>query len=532
MRIAPLAVLLPLTLAACSSDDASDKATDTAGAAQDAPEPTDADGDGFAEADDCDDTNAAINPDATEVCDGIDNDCNDWIDDDDPGVTGGEVFYFDYDGDGFGDNSFTETACEAPENYVADNTDCNDAVAAINPDATEICDDANADENCNGVADDEDETVDDASKLAFYADADLDGFASVDPTMQCDQGDLMTEGTDCNDADAAAYPGADEWCDGVQTDCSTAWSADTEPAITFTNAIGERSNLAGFPDPFDDDGIYEVCGSDLAITGGDAGLMTIRGMTPTASLSTSESLETVATISLSDLAVTVQSGGEWYNSGDLTIENVSVNGLSGGLGAGFYYGTGDLYAANVDFSGNIAGGFTVSGIMTIEGMTYDSTGTGFNIVPLSWGGSATLTDVTDTTDYTALGVLGYIISDGDATITNLTTSALFYLDGGNANVEESALIDGWVGLIVSAGGTVTLSNSEVSGHATDTLGVGALTIEDTSTIRLINSVVDDNETDVQYGYGDAALDLDSLEDASGTLVDVTCTSDGCANTAP
>ena len=531
MRIASLSVLLSLTLAACSSDDASDKSTDTAGATQDAPEPTDADGDGFAEADDCDDTNAAINPDATEVCDGIDNDCNDWIDDDDPGVTGGEVFYFDYDGDGFGDNSFTETACEAPENYVADNTDCNDAVAAINPDGTEVCDDANADENCNGVADDEDETVDDASKLAFYADADLDGFASVDPTMQCDQGDLMTEGTDCNDADAAAYPGADEWCDGVQTDCSTAWSADTEPAITFTNAIGERSNLDGFPDPFDDDGIYEVCGSDLAITGGDAGLMTIRGMTPTASLSTSAPFGTAATIRLSDLAVTMQGGGSWYNSGDLTIENVSVNGLPGDPSV-FYYGSGDLSAANVDFSGNIQAAFSVNGTMTIDGMAYDYTGTFDEVIPITCGGSATLTDVTDTTDYAALGMLGYIESYTDATITNLTTSAMLYVRGGNMNVDESALIDGVGGVFVEEG-TVTLSNSEVTGHSTEE-GLSALHLHrdpGIATIRLLNSVVDDNESDFQYGL-DGGVDLDSLEDASGILVDVTCTSDGCANTAP
>jgi hypothetical protein len=36
----------------------------------------DEDGDGFAVDDDCDDSNADINPDATEVCDGLDNDCS------------------------------------------------------------------------------------------------------------------------------------------------------------------------------------------------------------------------------------------------------------------------------------------------------------------------------------------------------------------------------------------------------------------------------------------------------------------------
>ena len=42
----------------------------------------DADGDGFVETDDCDDNNADINPDAEELCDGVDNNCDDEIDND------------------------------------------------------------------------------------------------------------------------------------------------------------------------------------------------------------------------------------------------------------------------------------------------------------------------------------------------------------------------------------------------------------------------------------------------------------------
>lgn len=41
----------------------------------------DADNDGFPASMDCDDTNAAINPDALEACDGIDNNCDDGVDD-------------------------------------------------------------------------------------------------------------------------------------------------------------------------------------------------------------------------------------------------------------------------------------------------------------------------------------------------------------------------------------------------------------------------------------------------------------------
>ena len=62
----------------------------------------DADGDGFASDVDCDDANAAINPEAEETCDGIDNDCDGLTDDADDAVTGTSPWYEDADSDGYG----------------------------------------------------------------------------------------------------------------------------------------------------------------------------------------------------------------------------------------------------------------------------------------------------------------------------------------------------------------------------------------------------------------------------------------------
>ena len=59
----------------------------------------DADGDGYTEENDCDDSNSSINPQAEEICDDVDNDCNGEVDD---GV--GELYYADADGDGDGVN--------------------------------------------------------------------------------------------------------------------------------------------------------------------------------------------------------------------------------------------------------------------------------------------------------------------------------------------------------------------------------------------------------------------------------------------
>lgn len=95
---------------------------------------------------DCDDTDSAINPDAAEVCDGVDNNCDGNTDEGFLQAT----YYADADNDGFGDDQSSVTDCVAPNGYVADNTDCDDTDSAINPDATDT-EGNSIDENCDGV---------------------------------------------------------------------------------------------------------------------------------------------------------------------------------------------------------------------------------------------------------------------------------------------------------------------------------------------------------------------------------------------
>jgi hypothetical protein len=122
----------------------------------------DADGDGYgdpdstaeacsapsgytADATDCDDTEAAANPGAAEVCDKLDNNCDGSIDE---GVT--ETFYADADGDGFGDADSTVLGCTPPSGAVADATDCLDTDATVYPGAAEVADDG-IDQDCSGA---------------------------------------------------------------------------------------------------------------------------------------------------------------------------------------------------------------------------------------------------------------------------------------------------------------------------------------------------------------------------------------------
>jgi len=102
----------------------------------------DGDGDGFGDADaplegdcagppagyvedasDCDDSDVSINPDALEVCNELDDDCDGEVDED---ATDAGTWYADADGDSYGDGAVETTRCGQPSGYVDDATDCDD----------------------------------------------------------------------------------------------------------------------------------------------------------------------------------------------------------------------------------------------------------------------------------------------------------------------------------------------------------------------------------------------------------------------
>ena len=94
---------------------------------------------------DCDDMDNTIYPGATEICDGLDNNCDGQVDE---GLTFLN-YYFDGDGDGFGIGNPT-VSCEPIAGYATQNGDCDDSNNMAYPGAPDT-EGNGIDENCDGV---------------------------------------------------------------------------------------------------------------------------------------------------------------------------------------------------------------------------------------------------------------------------------------------------------------------------------------------------------------------------------------------
>ena len=192
----------------------------------------DSDRDGTRDAKDCAPDDAAIGPDAIEICDGIDNNCNGQVDE---GVA--IVAYWDRDGDGFGDDEAIRRVCELPADGSLQGGDCDDRDAQVNPDAPELCNEI--DDNCDGV-------FDDGVTEVFYLDADGDGHGVPDQTTEACfvPPGYTTLDDDCNDEEPAAWTDAAERCDAIDNDCDGEIDEDVDRLVRWEDADGD-----GFGDP-------------------------------------------------------------------------------------------------------------------------------------------------------------------------------------------------------------------------------------------------------------------------------------------
>ena len=260
----------------------------------------DADGDGFGNAaagveaceqpdqmvaddSDCDDLDAAVFPGADELCNAVDDDCDGDIDEE---ATDGGPWYFDLDGDGFGDPESWSTDCEAASDTVEDATDCDDGDAEVFPGSTATetpgdgvdtdCDglDACTDATCDGVPDlfsvnywGTDGGYDD-SELWLYSGAD---FLDDDRILVDSQSAWTAE---ADDLDADGYPDlvvSSSYESGTRyVDAFVYWGSASGYSGADSTALPVIGSVRSLIDDLDGDGWLDIFFAN-ASTGGNSG---------------------------------------------------------------------------------------------------------------------------------------------------------------------------------------------------------------------------------------------------------------------
>jgi hypothetical protein len=196
------------------------------------------------DASDCADNDYDRNPSVSEVCDAndIDENCNGLVDDADPLIdTDTQTsWYPDNDGDGYGETASEVVSCEQPAGWFDIGGDCNDGDGSINPSAQEVCDIANIDEDCDGLADDADLSVSSNTKSSWYRDYDGDGYGNeIQLLSRCDApaGYIAAAG-DCDDTVNTINPAGTEICDlnDQDEDCD-GLAEDADPDLQDSDKI-------------------------------------------------------------------------------------------------------------------------------------------------------------------------------------------------------------------------------------------------------------------------------------------------------
>lgn len=209
----------------------------------------DQDGDGFDVTQDCNDLNANINPDAVEICNGVDDNCDGQVDE-------GCVTCDDQDQDAY----FAQEGCGTA-------VDCNDQDASVHPGATEVCNDGK-DNDCNGQIDEPEAGCEPcAQDQGTACDTGLQGVCAagvLDASCNCQAlsgaSPEVCDGAD-NDCDGTIDNGVCGACTQGQTQSCGSDIGACVPGTQTCDASGAWGACTGAVGPTDDacDGVDNNC---------------------------------------------------------------------------------------------------------------------------------------------------------------------------------------------------------------------------------------------------------------------------------
>ena len=195
---------------------------------------------------DCNDLDKFVHPNAIEICNKIDDNCDGQTDE---GVL--LTFYADADQDKYGNLSQEVTGCTAPNGYVANSADCNDSNKNIHPNAVELCSNK-IDDDCDGITDNAIEAT------LWCQDKDKDGYGNCAVSLYActTPTGFVADNSDCNDANALVHPNAIEICtDGIDNNCNGVTDTDAIQVLWYEDSDGDKfgnpkiSKLACSPPP-------------------------------------------------------------------------------------------------------------------------------------------------------------------------------------------------------------------------------------------------------------------------------------------
>ena len=386
---------------------------------------------------DCDDSSEVALPGGTEICDGLDNDCNGVPDD---GV--GTTWYLDADSDGYGLDSATTVACSQPSGYVDAAGDCNDGSASINPGASELC---------NGLDDDCDATTSEVGAVDFTT-----------------TGGVTSSATGTFTGTAASPAALTLSRAGTYTFCAGTYyvNLDVEADVTLEGAFGASSVTldgggAGSVVNVETDGIA-VAIDDLTVTGGsgDGTAFDITGTGGGVNCEASSTLTVTDSVFSDNDAV--DGGGLAVDGCTLSLEDSEVSDNTAVYGAGMDFGNATATLSAVVFDGN--SGATSGGNLYVSADSADTAVT---------ASASTFTDGAAT--YGAAFFLNG--ESNDAVLTLDQTEVTSHATSSTVFPGAALLFDSGSALYVTQGDWGTSSNGDDNGTDVTTVTSTARTLD-------------------------------------------------------